>query len=819
MKATLYLYGVIISIALLVFAMGAQGAVINDRVYLRNQNDQSKVMRLVNNQLVHTDVNDPGVGYRVLGTTDIDRDGTPDLLFQNMTQGVYGDVNVWDTFLPGTTYTMRQVKSVWDMQIIADIDGDGCDDLVWRYMLPGSNDTGVSYIWFTDCRNVTKVRKRGGAPLTWQLIGAKDINGDGAADMIYISPDNQIRVLMATPGRTCANVGAGFIPSGYSVLGLADYSGMARGDILVRNTLTGEVLIYSLNATGIILPPYTGVPDDPNASCTSSNLLITPVVRSIGSIGASWQHYASADLNSDGVTDIVWLLPDGSLTVWLMNTNFQPTIITNAGSSPAGYGAIVPYLKRCTTSEGDVMLKNLSPTNMAIASAMILNGCGGGGGSSTPTVPPTPTAPTITVTANPITGLLGVNDAITATFTITGGTPTAGSYSSHTATAKCGGNDVLATTTQLSAGITSGTISMRPQTSWPGNSTCSFTFTANASPSGSASASSTATTASPFPSFTKLVASGVSSVVLIDVATSAIQTTAVDSVACTGVAYKPQTGKVRIYCSIANTGGKYFWDVDPITGAATALTNPISGFDGVTKALVAIGRNGREYYIVGTPQATGGSTARVVVMDNSTKVAEIPLSVNATKADYILRIWLDETSGKLWLGSRGGVLDRIDLATLKTDLSITSIDASVSQLEDMEVTSGHVVVSVHRTATGADALVFDKNTGAKVKEIAFPVAGSTGNSLSFGITLTTSDLLIATSGGYYRVDPVTFAVRNFASLFVVGFTSVDLITVNNVVYGVGGNNNNDIISIPSSLSSLTKMTTLAGASRITYINN
>jgi len=61
------------------------------------------------------------------------------------------------------------------------------------------NDTGVYYVWFIDAGNPAnplQVRKRGGAPLNWTLLGAADLNYDFVADMIYIGPQNQIKALM-----------------------------------------------------------------------------------------------------------------------------------------------------------------------------------------------------------------------------------------------------------------------------------------------------------------------------------------------------------------------------------------------------------------------------------------------------------------------------------------------------------------------------------------------------------------------------------------------------------------------------------------------
>ncbi|MFZ2187393.1 MAG: hypothetical protein WAV46_02070 [Candidatus Moraniibacteriota bacterium] len=313
-------------------------------------------------------------------------------------------------------------------------------------------------------------------------------------------------------------------------------------------------------------------------------------------------------------------------------------------------------------------------------------------------------------------------------------------------------------------------------------------------------------------SFDKAVVSGAVSITMMDLTTSATQTPTITDSGCLGVAYNGQTGMIRIYCSASPTT-KYFWDVDPITAAATPVTAPFAGFDGVAKALLSIGANGRQYYVVGFP-LSGKSSSRVVAVDNGgTKLAEIPLSTHATSSDYILWMQLDEASGKLWIASRGGVLDRIDLGTLKTDLSI----ATATTLNMMKIMGGNVIVAVDRTTSGADALVFNKLTGAKVKEIALPATGTTGVRLSYGMVLTTSDIVIASPGGYYRLDPETFAVRGFVPVAVFfGGTSDDMISVSGHVYG---NHADDIFSLPLDLSVATKIATVAGSRGVTRVTN
>jgi streptogramin lyase len=304
---------------------------------LRNGSTQLLAGRLVNNSFAFKPMADPGSNFRLLGAGDFNANGRTDLAFQNMVQdATFGDVRAWSDFNTGNEVLWRQVKKVWDVQAIGDLDGDGFVDLVWRYVVSDSPDTGVSYVWFSKGDGVSQVRKRGGAPLNWTLLGAADLDQNGAADMIYINPDAQIRALMATPNRTCANLSAGSLPGGATALKVADFTGRGRGDILVRNSTTGTVQLVSLNGSGLSLPPYTGAPDDQNASCTASTLTVAQTTINLPSIDTTWQFYASGDFNGDGVVDIVWRQPSGVLTVWLMNANgVTPRVISNAGTAPA----------------------------------------------------------------------------------------------------------------------------------------------------------------------------------------------------------------------------------------------------------------------------------------------------------------------------------------------------------------------------------------------------------------------------------------------------------------------------------------------------
>ena len=92
-----------------------------------------------------------------------------------------------------------------------------------------------------------------------------------------------------------------------------------------------------LNATGLTLPPFTGAPDDPNASCTSSNLSVTRTATHTFISNPTWTIFATGDFNGDGIFDIVFMQPDRTLTVWQMNGNGAAPTIFNAGTAPANF--------------------------------------------------------------------------------------------------------------------------------------------------------------------------------------------------------------------------------------------------------------------------------------------------------------------------------------------------------------------------------------------------------------------------------------------------------------------------------------------------
>jgi hypothetical protein len=157
------------------------------QITIRTASSRIYIGTLRNGKLDFVEQSNPGSTAQLLAALDVTGDQAADLLFRDdVDVGDFGVVKAWNKFSRPSEAIVRSVNRAWRVEAVGDMDGDGFEDLVWRYTKPGTNDTGVSYIWFMNGNRVTQVRKRGGAPLSWRLLGALDVNFDGSADLIYL---------------------------------------------------------------------------------------------------------------------------------------------------------------------------------------------------------------------------------------------------------------------------------------------------------------------------------------------------------------------------------------------------------------------------------------------------------------------------------------------------------------------------------------------------------------------------------------------------------------------------------------------------------
>ena len=193
----------------------------------------------------------------------------------------------------------------WQIESLADLDGDGKADILWRH-----GTTGQLFLWLMDGINIIGYQSPGTvSDLNWQIQVVGDFNGDGKADILwrhgttgqlflwlmdginiigYQSAGHSVRSELADPGT--------------SVISTATAGRTSSGVILT----TGQLFVWLMDGINIIGYQLVGTVSD-----------------------LSWQIQSLVDLDGDGKADILWRnTTSGQLYVWLMN-----------GTDPVGFGS------------------------------------------------------------------------------------------------------------------------------------------------------------------------------------------------------------------------------------------------------------------------------------------------------------------------------------------------------------------------------------------------------------------------------------------------------------------------------------------------
>ena len=149
----------------------------------------------------------PGNVWSVVGTGDLNGDGTADILFTAPGQGFW----LWEMAGNhiGSQGTLGDPGGSWQIRAIADVNADGRDDLVWQ-------DAGGNLdIWEMDGFGAITTAYLGSTGTYWNVIGGEDLNGDGKADLIFQGQGGELWQwpmdgLVVMPGSSLGTPGAGW---------------------------------------------------------------------------------------------------------------------------------------------------------------------------------------------------------------------------------------------------------------------------------------------------------------------------------------------------------------------------------------------------------------------------------------------------------------------------------------------------------------------------------------------------------------------------------------------------------------------------------
>jgi hypothetical protein len=208
---------------------------------------------------------DPKSGWVIIGLGDFNGDGRTDLLWYNQYNGEYGvwllnGINILRTYSYGTV----DPKSGWLTIGLGDFNGDGRTDLLWYNQF--NNNYGA---WLLNGGTIIQTSSYGKVdPKSgWSLIGVEDFNGDGRTDLLWYNIHNgEFLAWLIDGGRIRNGISYGRMDpkNGWSPIGFDDYNGNGHADLLWFNIFNNQVQSWSTDKNGVL--QYTNYPNVPQSS-------------------------------------------------------------------------------------------------------------------------------------------------------------------------------------------------------------------------------------------------------------------------------------------------------------------------------------------------------------------------------------------------------------------------------------------------------------------------------------------------------------------------------------------------------------------------
>ncbi len=236
---------------------------------------------------------------------DLNADGKSDIVIQSATSASVTATTVWlmsGTSISSATNILSSDPS-WTISHIADFNGDGKADLLWR------NTNGAVTVWLMNGSTVLSSIGLLGPNPDWRVSHVADFNGDGKADLLWRNTNGAVTMWLMNGTTVTTATGILGPDVNWSVSHTADFNGDGKADLLWRNT-NGAVTMWLMNGSVI---------------STSAGLL---------GANPDWSVSHTADFNSDGKADLLWRNTNGATTMWLMNGSVISASAGLLGANP-----------------------------------------------------------------------------------------------------------------------------------------------------------------------------------------------------------------------------------------------------------------------------------------------------------------------------------------------------------------------------------------------------------------------------------------------------------------------------------------------------
>lgn len=197
----------------------------------------------------------------VAATGDFNGDGSPDVLWRNSSTGALA---VW--MLKNNAVIATQMLSIgsvsdpnWKIVGAGDVDGDGYADIVWQHQTGG-----WLAVWFMRGASVATVKYLD-IPKTssnaWQIAAVADLNGDGYADLIW--RDTSAGYVAAWFLKGTAVTYQAYLSQpqvanlSWKIVGAGHPGGATSPTIVWQNSSDGTVAFWYMSGTTLVGTAYT----------------------------------------------------------------------------------------------------------------------------------------------------------------------------------------------------------------------------------------------------------------------------------------------------------------------------------------------------------------------------------------------------------------------------------------------------------------------------------------------------------------------------------------------------------------------------------